>query len=105
VSSTAERLDGFLGSRARHRPHPEPAQHPVGIEDGGAVDLREGVSQRGEMKGPTDLQGWRSRKPLLVRRSWVGVGPVDEQCADAHRSEVVDGELEHRLEHVGMAVR
>ena len=74
MSRTAERFDGLLGGRARHQPHPEPAQHAARIEDGSAVDLRQGVSQRGEMKGSTDVQGWRYGKPLLDRGSRIGVG-------------------------------
>jgi hypothetical protein len=36
--SATERLDGFLCPLARHQPHAQEAQHPVGVEDGGAVE-------------------------------------------------------------------
>ena len=39
-----------------------------------------------------------------TRGTGLVVGPIDEQRPDAPRSEVVDGELEHRLEHLGIAV-
>ena len=39
-----------FGLVARNEPHAELAQYAVAIEDGGAVDLGESVTQRGEMR-------------------------------------------------------
>src|SRR5882672_2489048 len=46
VPGATERVDRFLGRVARHQPYAQPAQHTLGVEDRGAVDLGEGVAQR-----------------------------------------------------------
>ena len=51
---------------------------PVGVEDGGAVDLCEGVARRSKVGGRADLQR-RRRQPLLDCRTGRWIGPVDEQ--------------------------
>lgn len=68
------------------------------------VYLAQGVAQRGQMRGSTNLQGGRCRKPPLNRGSWLGAGPVDQQGADTHRSQVVNSERQERLDHLGIAV-
>jgi hypothetical protein len=79
VASAAERLDGLLGLLARNEPHAEEAQHSVGVEDGGAVDLCEGVAERSKVRGRADLQRRRRRQPLLDCGTGRWIGPVDEQ--------------------------
>ncbi len=51
------------------------------------------------MRCLSDLQGRRFWEPLLDRRTRLGVGPIDEQRTDPERTEVVDREGQHRLEH------
>lgn len=49
VARASERLDGLFGLVARDEPYSELAQYAVGVEDGGAVDLGERMTQRREM--------------------------------------------------------
>src|SRR5215216_5085250 len=65
VPSSSERLDAFLRRVAGHEPHAELTKHAFGVEDRGAVDLCEGVTQRGEVSGFADLQRWRRREAFL----------------------------------------
>ena len=103
MAGTSERLDLIFRGRARHQAHPELAEDTVGVEHRRAVHLGEGVPQRSEVRGRADLQRRRRREPLLDGGTGLRAGPVDEKRADAPRTEVVNGELQHRLEHVTLA--
>ena len=50
VTGAAECLHGLFGGSARHQPHAEAAQHAVDVEEGGSIDLGEGVTERGEVR-------------------------------------------------------
>src|SRR6185312_17111331 len=63
-----EWLDRFFRPVARNEPHSEPSQYPVGVEDRGAVDLGECMTQRCEVRGGPDPQRRWCREPLLDRR-------------------------------------
>src|SRR5665213_2184215 len=65
VPSTSEGVDGLFGSDARNEPHAEEAQHSVGVEDSGAIDLGKGVAKRCQVRGLANPQGRRRGEPLL----------------------------------------
>ena len=94
VTCPAERTDVPLGDVAGHESHTEVAEHALGVEHGRTVDLRERVTQRRELAGGADPQGRRGRESLLDGRAGIGRGSVDEQRADAQRSEIMDRELQ-----------
>jgi hypothetical protein len=57
------------------------------------------------MRRTTDVERRRRRQTVLDGRAPNRIRPIHKQCADAHRPEVVDRELEHRRQHLGITLR
>ena len=76
-----------------------------GMRYDSAVDLGECVPERREISGLRDLQRGRGREAVLEARLERHVGLVHEGGADATGAEVVDRELEQRLEQLSVGER
>src|SRR5262245_11168788 len=106
VAHAAVALDRRLGVRTGDEPHAELAERALLVEHGRPVDLAEGVAEGRQLHRPGDLQRRRLGQAHLERGIGAAVaGSIDEDGADTARPEVVDGELEQRLQHPAVAVR